>query len=476
MKLRELLIYGFCVAAAALYATAAAAERRVALVIGNSTYKNASSLPNTINDSTAIAALFKSVGFEVVISRNDLGVVDFKRSVREFLITAENADMAVVYYAGHGIEISGTNYLVPVDARLSRDYDVDDEAVSLDRIIWALQSVRRLRLILLDACRDNPFAAKLRSAGSSRAASRGGLAKIEEVGADTLVAYAAKAGSISYDGDGINSPYATALIRHLPAPGLDIRIALGRVRDDVVAMTGGRQEPFIYGSLGGATIPLVASPSVKPEPPPAVARREPPAAVVPTPSPAPAPSKPALAAVPPPAVAPAPAVTAPPAGVPPAPAKPVVAVAPSPANVPPAIRVEPPKPALPAQAALESGDPCARDEQRLAQLRSNPTPYEIALFQRDLGCTRLRPQVQRLFESFVSEPRSTAAPAAASPPPTLQAQAQPVPAEDACTRDTARLARLRAEPSLEAVTKFERELGCEQIRNQLKRLRESLGG
>ena len=99
-----------------LFATAAAAERRVALVIGNSTYKNASSLPNTINDSTAIAALFNSVGFEVVISRTDLGVVDFKRAVREFLITAENADIAVVYYAGHGVEIGGTNYLVPVDA------------------------------------------------------------------------------------------------------------------------------------------------------------------------------------------------------------------------------------------------------------------------------------------------------------------------------------------------------------------------
>ena len=183
-------------------------------MIGNSSYKNASSLPNTINDASALAAMFNSVGFEVVISRTDLGVVDFKRSVREFLITAENADIAVVYYAGHGIEIGGTNYLVPVDARLSRDYDVDDEAVSLDRIIWALQSVRRLRLILLDACRDNPFAAKLRSAGM-RAPSRGGLAKIEEVSADTLVAYAAKAGSVSYDGDGVNSPYATALIRHL---------------------------------------------------------------------------------------------------------------------------------------------------------------------------------------------------------------------------------------------------------------------
>ncbi len=456
MKLRGFLIYGFCLAAAALFATAAAAERRVALVIGNSAYKNASSLPNTINDSTAIAALFKSVGFEVVISRSDLGVVDFKRSVREFLITAENADMAVVYYAGHGIEISGTNYLVPVDAKLSRDYDVDDEAVSLDRIIWALQTVRRLRLILLDACRDNPFAAKLRSAGN-RATARGGLAKIEEVSADTLVAYAAKAGSISYDGDGINSPYATALIKHLAEPGLDIRIALGRVRDDVVAMTGGRQEPFIYGSLGGATIPLVPLPVKKVEPPPApaaVAKREPPAVAAPSP-PTPAPPKPAVA------VAPAPA------SVPPAPPKPVVAVNPAPANVPPAIKIDPPKPALPAQAALETADPCIRDEQRLARLRSNPTSDEIASFQRDLGCTRLRPQVQRLFESYVTEPRPA--------PPRQEAQAQPAPAEDVCARDTARLARLRAEPSLEAVTKFERELGCEQIRNQLKRLHESLG-
>ena len=209
-----------------------AADRRVALVIGNSAYKNASSLPNTINDSTAIATLFKSVGFEVVISRTELGVVDFKRAVREFLLTAENADIAVVYYAGHGVEIGGTNYLVPVDAKLGRDYDVDDEAVALDRIIWALQSVKRLRLILLDACRDNPFPGKLRSAGI-RSTMKGGLAKIEDVSADTLVAYAAKAGSVSYDGDGVNSPYATALIRHLAEPGLDIRIALGRVRDEV---------------------------------------------------------------------------------------------------------------------------------------------------------------------------------------------------------------------------------------------------
>src|ERR1700731_1504154 len=137
MKPRD-LVYGLCLTAGALFATAAAADRRVALVIGNSAYKNASPLSNTINDASSIATLFKSVGFEVVISRNDLGVVDFKRAVREFLITAESADIAVVYYAGHGVEIDGTNYLVPVDAKLGRDYDVEDEAGALAPLPWGL--------------------------------------------------------------------------------------------------------------------------------------------------------------------------------------------------------------------------------------------------------------------------------------------------------------------------------------------------
>src|ERR1700756_3225294 len=180
MKLRQLVINVLCLTVSAMFANAAAAERRVALVVGISAYTNAPTLPNTNNDSKAIAALFKSIGFEVVISRNDLDVVDFKRTVREFLITAENADVAVVYYAGHGIEIGGTNYLIPVDARLSHDYDGDDEGIALHPTFWAPQPVRRLRLILLDACRDNPFAAKLRSAGI-RATVSGGLAKIEGV-------------------------------------------------------------------------------------------------------------------------------------------------------------------------------------------------------------------------------------------------------------------------------------------------------
>jgi Caspase domain len=472
MKPRD-LVYGLCLTAGLLFTTAAAADRRVALVIGNSAYKNASTLANTINDSTAISNLFKSVGFEVVISRNDLGVVDFKRAVREFLLTAETADIAVVYYAGHGIEIGGNNYLVPVDARLGRDYDVDDEAVSLERIIWALQPVKRLRLILLDACRDNPFPAKIRSAGITRATVSGGLAKIEDVSADTLVAFAAKAGSTSYDGDGVNSPYATALLKHLAEPGLDIRIALGRVRDEVLNMTRGRQEPFIYGSLGGATIPLVPlSAAKKPEPapmPPAVvAKREPAPAI--QPSPAVAPPKPNPVASPAPPAAPAvqPSVAA-------APAKPTPVAS-------PALPVPPAKPAPTTLAAVEA-DPaaaCSRDEQRLARLRSEPAPDEIAKFQRELSCVRLKAQVQRLFESIANstEPRPAAAPSDndAKAAARQQAQGQPISAEDACLRDASRLASLRADPSIDAIKKFERELGCEHIRPQLQRLRESLGG
>jgi caspase domain-containing protein len=439
MKLRPLLLYVLCLIVSAMFANAAEAERRVALVVGISAYTNAPTLPNTINDSNAIAALLKSIGFEVVISRNDLGVVDFKRAVREFLITAENADVAVVYYAGHGIEISGTNYLIPVDARLNRDYDVDDEAIALDRIIWALQPVRRLRLILLDAYRDNPFAAKLRSAGHTPA--RGGLAKLDEVGADTLVAYAAKAGSISYDDNGVNSPYAIALLRHLAEPGVDVRIALGRVYDEVIAMTGGRQEPFIYGSLGGATISLVPLPDAT-----KVAPVPPPVAAAPTSPPVSAPTQPKPAVVNP---------TAPAA--------------------PPAVKAELPKPPLPAQVAPETADPCVRDEARLARLRANPAPDEIINFQREVACQRLRAQVQRLFESFVSDampsPGENAAPL---PAPKQQAQSEAVRSEDVCARDTARLVRIRAEPTLESITQFEKQLGCEQLRSQLRRLRESV--
>jgi uncharacterized caspase-like protein len=472
MKRKGFLVCAIALAAA-LLATAAEADRRVAFVIGNSAYRNATSLPNTINDANAVAALFRSVGFEVVNSRTDLGVLEFKRAVRDFLITAETADIAVVYYAGHGIEVGGTNYLIPVDAKLARDYDVEDEAVALDRIVWALQSVKRLRLILLDACRDNPFVAKLQRSVGLRAAAKGGLAKIDDVSADTLVAYAAKAGSVSYDGDGANSPFAAALLKHVAEPGLDIRIALGRVRDEVLKVTGGRQEPFIYGSLGGATIPLVPPADKIEAPPPPVAAREPAARL----GAAVAPVQPDRAERPVP-----PAANAAPAKAEPAKAESAKA---EPAKTPPAS----------SQAAADRTDPalaCSRDEQRLARLRADPAPDEIARFRRELACDRLRAQVQRLFESVATgAPASAAAPGVpaggavpadsvrapppASEPGARQAQAAPIPPEVACARDAERLARLRADPTIGAIAQFERELACEQIRPQLRRLRESVG-
>ena len=180
-----------------------------------------------------------------------------RRSMREFSETTKDADIAVVFYAGHGIEVGGTNYLIPINAALRKDIDVEDEAVSLDRVLTLLEPAKRLRLIILDACRDNPFVSKMARTLASRSVGRG-LGKVEPPGSDTLIAYAAKAGSTSADGDGPNSPFTTALLRNLTAPGLDIRLALGRVHDEVMSNTGRKQEPFVYGALGGSTITLAS--------------------------------------------------------------------------------------------------------------------------------------------------------------------------------------------------------------------------
>jgi hypothetical protein len=180
--------------------------------------------------------------------------------LRDFNTMTQDAEIAVVYFAGHGIEIDGSNYLVPVDAILERDTDVDDEAISLDRVMRILEPVKRLRLIILDACRDNPFSRSMRRTLASRSMSRG-LAKVEPVTSDTLVAFAAKAGSTASDGDGPHSPFTTALLDNLAQPGLDLRIAFGRVRDEVLAKTAHQQEPFVYGSLGGSVVALVPAKS-----------------------------------------------------------------------------------------------------------------------------------------------------------------------------------------------------------------------
>ncbi|MBN8980576.1 MAG: caspase family protein, partial [Rhizobiales bacterium] len=223
----------FIFAAAILAASTlpAAAEKRVALVIGNSAYQNVTPLTNPANDANAITATLKGAGFDVVDSRRDLKAAEMKRALRDFSDKARDADIAVVYYAGHGIEIDGTNYLIPTDAMLERDIDALDEAVALDRVLTVMDPAKQLRLAILDACRDNPFNKTMKRTVGSRAVTRG-LAKVEPTNANTLIAFAAKAGSTASDGDSKNSPFTTALVKHIATPGLDLRIAFGKVRDD----------------------------------------------------------------------------------------------------------------------------------------------------------------------------------------------------------------------------------------------------
>jgi hypothetical protein len=234
----------------------ASAEKRVALVVGNSNYRSAAPLPNPANDAAAVAATLKSAGFDIVESRLDLRAADMRRALRDFADQAADADIAVIYYAGHGIEVDGTNYLLPTDAKLERDTDIYDEGFSLDRILLAIEPARLLRLVIVDACRNNPFADGMKRTVSSRSVGRG-LARIEPTTTNTLVAFAAKAGFTALDGAAGNSPYATALVKYIARPGLDLRKAFGFIRDDVLQATGSRQEPYVYGSLGGADVALV---------------------------------------------------------------------------------------------------------------------------------------------------------------------------------------------------------------------------
>jgi formylglycine-generating enzyme required for sulfatase activity len=256
---------GVVILAAALCATAgqAHAEKRVALVIGNSAYRNVPSLPNPTNDADQVAALFKSAGFSTVELRHDLGIAEMRRAISDFAETASDVDVAVIYFAGHGIEIDGANYIIPVDARLLRDFDIEDETVSVDRILKSIEPANKLRLVILDACRDNPFLKTMKRSIASRSVGRG-LAKVEPALSDTLIAFAAKAGSVALDGDAKNSPFTLALLHNIATPGLDLRIAFGRVRDEVLKTTDRRQEPFVYGSLGGSVISIVDAPKIPP--------------------------------------------------------------------------------------------------------------------------------------------------------------------------------------------------------------------
>ena len=223
---------------------------RVALVIGNGAYKNVHALANPPRDSRLIANVLRDVGFQTVISVNDLTRDKFFEALQTFAAEAEKADWAVVYYAGHGFEIGGGNYLVPVDAKLAADSDAETQAVALEQVIAAVGAARKMRLVVLDACRDNPFVPAMRRTLSLKLVDKG-FSNIEP-GAGFMVVYAAKHGETAMDGDGsANSPFATALAREIRQPRVEIRKLFDIIRDDVWAATKHAQQPFTYGSPPG---------------------------------------------------------------------------------------------------------------------------------------------------------------------------------------------------------------------------------
>lgn len=222
---------------------------RVALVIGNGGYKNVPALDNPPRDAAAVAAALRKAGFQKVIVEDDLRKEKMETALREFGHVAEGADWALIYYAGHGIEMAGVNYLIPTDAKLETDRDVSFETVPLSHVMSAVEGARKLRLVLLDACRDNPFANQMRRTVASRSIGRGLAAVEPQTG--SLVVYAAKDGETALDGDGSNSPFVMALVKELAVPGVEIRKLFDLVRDDVLEATNNEQQPFTYGSVPG---------------------------------------------------------------------------------------------------------------------------------------------------------------------------------------------------------------------------------
>lgn len=246
----------------------AAAERRVALIVGNSAYAHTRILPNARNDAEAMSDFLERLGFRTTV-RHDAGYDELRKTVREFSVLAAGADVAVVYFAGHGLELAGQNYLLPVDAKLASSADLDYEAITLASVLDVVRARRRLNLVIVDACRNNPLADRMSLPQGARRSVRRGLARIDPAG-DLLVTFAANAGTVAQDGTGQNSPFVEALIEHLGKPGVDVRLALGGVRDTVLAATGNAQEPVIYGALGGKVVSLVppwertATPQIEP--------------------------------------------------------------------------------------------------------------------------------------------------------------------------------------------------------------------
>ncbi|MGX5831069.1 caspase family protein [Mesorhizobium sp. 43Arga] len=256
MKLFAILLSGLVLSILAAFgAQAATAEsKRVALVIGNSKYVNAVALPNPANDAHLIASTLRNAGFDVIegVDQDNAGMHGL---ISKFTEESYNADLAVIFYAGHGMQVDGKNYLIPVDADLTSPAYLKTRTVQIDEFMAALPADPAVGIIILDACRDNPLGRTLAAALPKSRSLGAGLAPVDaradSVGAGgVLIAYATDPGAIAFDGDGVDSPYSLALAKHLTEPGVEIQSALTRVRGDVTEATQGRQRPWHNASLG----------------------------------------------------------------------------------------------------------------------------------------------------------------------------------------------------------------------------------
>ncbi len=243
-------------------AHSAKADRRVAFVVGNGAYKNVAQLPNPPIDAKAMAGVLRNVGFEVVEGTN-LTRDKMTERLLEFGKKAQGADVAVFFYAGHGIAISGSNYLLPVDADIKSEMDVKlGAAINIDLTLDQTMSDAKVKLVFLDACRDNPFAAKIKSNSATRSVSvQSGLAEMKS-GEGTLIAFATGPGQTAMDGqEGTNSPFTRALIAHITTPGVEIQQAMTEVRAQVNEETNKGQLPWGHTNLIGS---VYLNPAAKP--------------------------------------------------------------------------------------------------------------------------------------------------------------------------------------------------------------------
>jgi tetratricopeptide (TPR) repeat protein len=228
-------------------------RRRVALVIGNGKYQFAAPLANPPNDAADIAKALRKLGFDVVEGR-DLDRSGMDNAIRQFGRKLDGAEIALFFYAGHGLQVNGKNYLVPVDAKLERPGDLALDAVDIGNVLAQMEAEKRVNLIFLDACRDNPLARSLaRSLGTRSSAVAQGLASIQSA-IGTMIAYATQPDNVALDGEGRNSPFTAALLKHIVTPGLEIGTLMKRVRADVIATTREKQVPWDHSSLVGDVI------------------------------------------------------------------------------------------------------------------------------------------------------------------------------------------------------------------------------